>query len=32
VAPPLVSDDAALTEMVQTLRAALRDVVATVEA
>ena len=32
VAPPLVSDDAALTEMVQTLRAALRDVIATVEA
>jgi len=27
-----VSDDAALTEMVQTLRAALRDVIATVEA
>ena len=32
VAPPLVSDDAALTEMVETLRAALRSVVATVEA
>ena len=32
VAPPLVSDDAALTEMVETLRASLRSVVATVEA
>ena len=32
VAPPLVSDEAALTEMVEALRAALRGVVATVEA
>jgi adenosylmethionine-8-amino-7-oxononanoate aminotransferase len=32
VAPPLVSDDAALTEMVEALRASLRSVVATVEA
>jgi adenosylmethionine-8-amino-7-oxononanoate aminotransferase len=32
VAPTLVSDEAALTEMVEALRAALRGVVATVEA
>ena len=32
MAPPLVSDDTALTEMVETLRGALRSVVATAEA
>jgi adenosylmethionine-8-amino-7-oxononanoate aminotransferase len=32
MAPPLVSEDAVLVEMVETLRATLRSVIATVEA